>query len=479
MKAQLRVLTGSQAGHTEVFGKPYVGVGRHPASDLRFDPERDLEVSARHAALMQQGGAWYVRDLGSRNGTFVNGHRIAADTKLDDTDQLRFGTDGPMVEFRLVPDSTPDGVVAPAARASGAQVTAPAREAARDTTAHPSAAGSTTQRIRAEVMRQTRRHRSLTVTLVVLLAAGLGAFALYTRQQSVARERERAALQARTDSILRAADAAISQLQGQVEGLANTLAQSQSRVERLQAELAQARRAGDQTLASQLERRLSDATQTLSYQQAAAMVDYRSIVDGNQQAVVMITVKFGPTDVQSGTGFAVSSDGTIITNRHVVAGADGTRRPLELGVQFADSDQFFPARLVAISPDADLAVIRVTIRGGVPAVRGINQRPDTLRQGDPVAIIGFPHGTDLVMDMSERNRPIARTTFAAGSVSKVLANNLQIDGYSAVGGSGSPIFDRAGSVVGVLYGSPQGTGGRVIYAVPSSYVLRLLEAAGR
>ncbi len=108
MKAQLKILTGARAGYTEVFSKAYIGIGRHPASDLRFDPERDLDVSTRHAAIVAQQDRWYVRDLGSRNGTLVNGHRITRDTNLSDTDQVRFGDEGPIVEFRLTPAGTPD-----------------------------------------------------------------------------------------------------------------------------------------------------------------------------------------------------------------------------------------------------------------------------------------------------------------------------------------------------------------------------------
>lgn len=338
---------------------------------------------------------------------------------------------------------------------------------------------STTERIRVEVRRQTRQHQALVIALSVVLVTGAGGFYLYSRQQAAEREQTIAAMQARTDSILRAADRAITQLQGRVQGLGTALERSQSQIEQLTSQLRTARRSGDRDEIAALERRLADATQALNYQQAAAEVDYRDVVGANQQAVAMVYVRFPNGDVASGTGFAVTTDGVMLTNRHVVRGARGDRQPAELGVQFADSDQFYPARLLAISPDVDLAVIKTDIRGGVNAVRGLNRRPDTLRQGDPVAIIGFPLGTDLAMDMSSRNRTIARTTFTAGTVSKVLADNIQVDGYSAVGASGSPIFDQQGQVIGILFGSPEGAEGRVLYTVPSSHALRLLATVAR
>jgi S1-C subfamily serine protease len=166
----------------------------------------------------------------------------------------------------------------------------------------------------------------------------------------------------------------------------------------------------------------------------------------------------------------VRRDGYLVTNRHVVLGELGTVRPRRIAVRFADSRQTYRGRLIATSSEADLALIKVEIPGGVPTVPVLSGRPDTLAQGDPVAMIGFPLGVDLPM-----SDDIARTTLLAGTISKVLADLLQIDGYGVAGASGSPIFDRAGAVVGVLYGGEAGAEGRIIYGVPSSYVARLLQ----
>lgn len=474
MKPQIKILTGTRQGHTEVFSKPYLGLGRHPASDIQFDPERELEVSARHAALIKQNVHWYVRDLGSRNGTLVNGHKISGDVTLDDTDQIKLGPDGPTIEFRLVPDDTPDGIVARASRASAPQAVRPL-----DATIGPGgrARASTTSRIRVEVGRQTKKLQVVVGTLAVVLVAAAAAFLVYSRQLERVREQAIAAMQSRTDSILREAESAVRTLQGQVEGLAQALRQSQIEVESLQLRLATARRSGDAGQVDLLQRELADVTQVLRYQQAAATVDYRGIVDANQRAIGMLYVEFGPGHVFTGTAFAVRPDGTMLTNRHVVTGENGQRRPVRMGVQFADSDQFFPAQLVAVSDEVDLAVIKVTVRGGVPTVAGLNAQPDTVRQGDPVAIIGFPLGTDLPMSASG-SRTILRTTFTAGTVSKVLAERLQIDGYGAQGSSGSPIFDRGGQVVGILFGGQPGSEGRIVYSVPATYAIRLLERVG-
>jgi len=64
-------------------------IGRDPSCELAV--EADSEVSRRHALLERVGAGWCVRDLGSRNGTFVNGERIASTCALHHRDELRIG----------------------------------------------------------------------------------------------------------------------------------------------------------------------------------------------------------------------------------------------------------------------------------------------------------------------------------------------------------------------------------------------------
>jgi len=490
VKPQLKVLSGFSAGTTAVFSKPYIAIGRHPASDLRFDADRELDVSARHAAILKQGDRWYLRDLGSRNGTLVNGHPITADTKLDDTDQIRFGPQGPTVEFRLVPDSVPDTLAPPAPPAPrrtlrpsvesgrGPRETVPASaEAAPAPRPTPRAAGagraSTTQRIRVEVRRQTRGLRALTGVLLGVLLLVIAAFVFENRRQARLREREAQATEARIDSVLAASEAAVQSLKGQVAGLADALRRSQGEVERLGRELASARATGDASQVAALRARLNTATETLRNQQLAAQVDYSAIYQASQDAIAMIYVDFGSNQVFTATAFAITTDGVMITNRHVVAGPDGTKRPRRIGIKFADSDQTFAARLLAVSPEraADVAVVKVDIRGGNPVLKW----PDSagaVRPGDPVAIIGFPLGQELPSDRLG-GQQVARTSLTAGTVSKVLPDLVQVDGYGAEGSSGSPIFDRAGNVVAILYGGQPGTGGRIVFGVPVGYARTL------
>ncbi|MEU9211224.1 DUF1707 and FHA domain-containing protein [Streptomyces sp. NPDC048415] len=79
-------------------GSPYpLRIGRDPASGLRLNHET---VSRVHAELSRQGGLWVLRDLGSTNGTTVNGRRVIGATVVKDGDQIGFGR----MTFRLASD---------------------------------------------------------------------------------------------------------------------------------------------------------------------------------------------------------------------------------------------------------------------------------------------------------------------------------------------------------------------------------------
>jgi len=487
MKLQLTVLSGGRAGVSGIISGIQVAVGRHPDNHLQLDPDKDLDVSGRHAVFFKAGGRWVVRDLSSSNGTFVNGHSAPGDTTLDDTDQVRLGG-GPTLEVRLVPDSVPDRKpdplaarpAAPGASPRPLRRTASTEQPAAQPPAPPKPAtpdprrSSTTQRIKIEVGRQTRRLRILAGLLVVVLVAGVGYVAWDRQQQAAERARERAAAQARIDSIVAASDASIARLRGEMEGLVSALQQSQADVQQLQRNLVSAEAAGQTDEVARLRGQLRTATQALSLQQAAAQVDFRRIYDLRNPAVAMIWTDFGPGDVTIGTAFGVTPDGVMITNRHVVHGEDGSRRPRRLAIQFSNSEQVWRATVLGVSPDADVAAIRVLgIAGRIPTI----PLPDslTLRAGDPIATIGYPGGTDLPMRSAGEGNLI-RTTLTAGTISKALPDLIQIDGYGAQGASGSPIFDAAGTLVGVLYSGEAGSSGRIVYAVPVPYVAALLTS---
>jgi S1-C subfamily serine protease len=189
----------------------------------------------------------------------------------------------------------------------------------------------------------------------------------------------------------------------------------------------------------------------------------------------MVFVQFADGRVFTGSGFALQSDptgGLIVTNKHVVTDSAGDLAQ-RIGVVFNGTPQNFRADLVRVHPDADLALLRASVHRGFPTVKKVAQASRTGAMGEPVAILGFPLGVDIAkgQDWSQVG---AAATLTLGTVSRVLPELLQLDSYGAQGSSGSPIFDREGSVIGVLYAGQAGSNGRIIYAVPARYVQELI-----
>jgi S1-C subfamily serine protease len=196
----------------------------------------------------------------------------------------------------------------------------------------------------------------------------------------------------------------------------------------------------------------------------------------NGPATAIIYVEAADGKVFTGSGFGISSDGHVVTNRHVLLGADGSR-PRRIGVQFTGAQRPSLAQIVHVDDTHDLAIVEIENDGPWPAVQGISASA-SVQPGDAVAIIGFPHGTDTPMERAGSN-VTARPSLTVGTVSKSLADVLQMDSYAGEGSSGSPVFDAQGMVIGVVYGGARDSGGRLVYAVPSDLLIRVLPAAGR
>jgi S1-C subfamily serine protease len=470
MKAQLTIVGGQATRSVHVFSGPEVSLGRHPECHVQFDPQTELEVSSRHALLFQEGSKWMLRDLGSRNGTLVNGHAIRGAIRLDDTDHIQLGPNGPKLEFRLVGDHTADTLV-PKPLTGPQRVTASEPKLAE--AARPPE--GVTARVRTRVARETRKLRAIVAALTLAIVAVVLVAIAVTLRRDRERDSTLAELRNQIDTVLARHAAVVAQLEGQVEGLADALERSQRELRDLRSALGEAERRGDQSEIASLRRQLATAMTTIAQQTTAVQIDYVRIRDENQNAVAMVWVERETGEVVSGSGFAVGPDGTVITNRHVVSGETGKEAIRRIAVQFADSEQAFSADVVAVSQDAavDLAVLRVRLRGQVPTVRSLNRRSDTLAVGSPVAILGFPYGTDLPMRPGRVN-PVASTSLTVGVVSRLLPDRIQILGFGAEGASGSPVFDANGEVVGVLFGGEVESDNRIVYAVPATRVAALL-----
>ncbi len=86
--ASLEIVRGSFAGASFHIERPVCSIGRGEQSDVRI---RDDSVSTAHATLLRKGDTWYVVDLRSVNGTFVDGYRVAGERELPTGATLRVG----------------------------------------------------------------------------------------------------------------------------------------------------------------------------------------------------------------------------------------------------------------------------------------------------------------------------------------------------------------------------------------------------
>jgi len=432
---------------------------------VRFDAERDLEVSGRHAALFRQGASWMLRDLGSSNGTLVNGKPIKGDQQLHSDDVIRFGPRGPELRFVIREEGSrtiPPTRIGAAAEASPAPPTE---------TTERRAAPSTTQRIRAEVSRQTAPWRLAMIGLGILIGlGGLGiAFGLNRRARAL--ERDRALLLARTDTLLHRLDSASSN----VLALAAALASAREETRTLRTSLTERALTAERldSLAHRLQASVSRHEPVLQ----AAQLDVAGIARENGDAVGLIVSEFPGGRRIAGSGFAVRSRGDtgwIVTSRHLVLDPGGGRAS-RLGVIFNGSGQNFRAEVAATADSADLALLVTRIRGGVPVVRGLGASP---APAAAVAILGFPFGLDFPVGDAWRKQGVSLSRFA-GTVQAVRSDALEVDAYGTGGSSGSPVFNGAGEVVGVVYGGDPRTSGRIVYAVPVSRLQEFLKQAAR
>jgi S1-C subfamily serine protease len=140
----------------------------------------------------------------------------------------------------------------------------------------------------------------------------------------------------------------------------------------------------------------------------------------------------------AGTGFVLSADGYLVTNNHVVDGADS------ITVTLADGGDE-TAQLVAADPRSDLAVLHVDRTDLVPIPLGDS---GAIQVGDPVVAIG--NALDLGAEPTVTGGLISATGRTIPEPNgQVLVDLLQTDAAISPGNSGGPLLDLAGHVVGI------------------------------
>jgi serine protease Do len=190
----------------------------------------------------------------------------------------------------------------------------------------------------------------------------------------------------------------------------------------------------------------------------------QSIAEGaetNGPSVVKIESPGG-----QGSGFLTTDDGFLVTNFHVVEGETEVAVTLYLrGENGFDLRTVRDCKVVAISPELDLALVKMEPPAGVKLRPVFVGDSEAVKVGDSVYAIGTPIGLDR--------------TVSAGIVSvtnRVLRGHthFQITTPINPGNSGGPLFDLRGQVVGVNSAGYMGMQG-LNFAIPSKYVIDFLR----
>ncbi|MDL2307898.1 DegQ family serine endoprotease [Desulfovibrio sp. OttesenSCG-928-C06] len=172
-----------------------------------------------------------------------------------------------------------------------------------------------------------------------------------------------------------------------------------------------------------------------------------------------------------GSGFIISDDGYIVTNNHVVEGADSIK------VNFEGNrdglEESYDAEVIGTDKQTDLALLKINTDKPLPYIKFGNS--DAIEVGEWVVAIGNPFGLDHTVTagiLSAKFRNIGSNT---------LVRFLQTDASINPGNSGGPLINMAGEVIGIntaIAAQGQGIG----FAIPStlaSEIINELKAGGR
>ncbi|HXT76657.1 MAG TPA: trypsin-like peptidase domain-containing protein [Candidatus Eisenbacteria bacterium] len=212
-----------------------------------------------------------------------------------------------------------------------------------------------------------------------------------------------------------------------------------------------------------------------------------------------------------GTGFLVRRDGRIVTNHHVAEpwwNNDELKELMERGAKpyvlsyrayFPGDSEGLPAKLGKISDGADVATLQLENPPPKKAsILELDARTDATVTGEPVVLIGYPTGiegilaragSDVAQKIAENSndaqnvsrimsqlasQQLIRPTTTQGHIGDVLQDKIVYDAATTSGGSGGPLFNRSGKVIGVNFAILRGFGGSNL-AVPVRYANELLK----